>query len=88
MGKNTGQEYIPVGCVLSTLYCMGGLPDRDPPRDRPPEQRPLPPMNRMTNRCKNITLPQTLFAGGKKSGESQGILSVRTSGNHDYVIAI
>ena len=26
-----------------------------------------PPMNRMTNRCKNITLPQTSFAGGNKS---------------------
>ena len=24
----------------------------------------LPPVNRMTNRCKNITLPQTSFAGG------------------------
>ena len=27
----------------------------------------LPPVNRMTNRCKNITLPQTSFAGGKNS---------------------
>ena len=26
---------------------------------------PYPPVNRMTNRCKNITLPQTSFAGGK-----------------------
>ena len=26
--------------------------------------RPLPRVNRMTDRCKNITLPQTLFAGG------------------------
>ena len=25
-----------------------------------------PPVNRMTNRCKNITLPQTSFAGGDK----------------------
>ena len=25
-----------------------------------------PPVNRMTDRCKNITLPQTSFAGGKK----------------------
>ena len=25
-----------------------------------------PPVNRMTNRCKNITLPQTSFAGGNK----------------------
>ena len=34
----------------------------------PPEQpRMPPPVNRMTNWCKNITLPQTWFAGGKKS---------------------
>ena len=26
--------------------------------------RPLPPVNRMINRCKNITLPQTSFACG------------------------
>ena len=26
----------------------------------------LPPVNRMTNRCKNITLPQTAFAGSNK----------------------
>ena len=28
---------------------------------------PPPPVNRMTNRCKNITLPQTSFAGGKNT---------------------
>ena len=26
----------------------------------------IPPVNRMTHRCKNITLPQTSFAGGNK----------------------
>ena len=26
-----------------------------------------PPVNRMTDRCKNITLPQTSFAGGKNA---------------------
>ena len=26
-----------------------------------------PPVNRMTNRCKNITLPQTSFAGGNNN---------------------
>ena len=36
----------------------GGLP-------RVVEQTPLPPVNRMTQRCKSITLPQTSFAGGK-----------------------
>ena len=29
-------------------------------------QTPLPPVNRMALRCKNITLPQTSFAGGNK----------------------
>ena len=28
----------------------------------------LPPLNRMTDRCKNITLPQTAFVGGKNIG--------------------
>ena len=28
-----------------------------------------PPVNRMTNWCKNITLPQTSFAGGNKEGK-------------------
>ena len=50
----------------------GGLhqaPPRDqaPPPSRPPGTRHTPPpVNRMTNRCKNITLPQTSFAGGNK----------------------
>ena len=26
----------------------------------------IPPVNRMTDRCKNITLPQTSLAGGKR----------------------
>ena len=34
-------------------------PGADPPRTRPPI------VNRMTHRCKNITLLQTSFAGGK-----------------------
>ena len=29
--------------------------------------QPPPPVNRMTDRCKNITLPQASFAGGKYS---------------------
>ena len=34
-----------------------------------PQEQPHmpPPVNRMTNRCKNITLPQTSFAGGKNN---------------------
>ena len=39
-------------------------PPPEPGTPPPPEQAP-PAVNRMTNRCKNITLPQTSFAGGK-----------------------
>ena len=43
----------------------GGVSTRHPPGSRPhPEQACPPPVNRMTDRCKNITLPQTSFAGG------------------------
>ena len=31
-----------------------------------------PPLNRMTDACENITLPQTLFAGGKYGQHSVG----------------
>ena len=52
-----------------------GTRDRDPPEgiwDQAARQEVtsyrdhLPPVNRMTDRCKNITLSQTSFAGGKK----------------------
>ena len=51
--------------VVSTRHPLGA----DPPGvGTPSEQTPHgtrhPPVNRMTNRCKNITLPQTSFAGG------------------------
>ena len=47
----------------------GGVSTRDPPGADPPPPGPGtgPPVNRMTERCKNITLPQTLFAGGNDS---------------------
>ena len=35
----------------------------------------LPPVNRMTDRCKNITLPQTSFAGGNKRQTSKEIFA-------------
>ena len=38
--------------------CMEGVPAQVLP----------PPVNRMTDGCKNITLPQTWFAGCKNSG--------------------
>ena len=43
-----------------------GIPlGADLPRDQAPPGPGNPPVNRMTNRCKHITLPQTSFAGGK-----------------------
>ena len=41
----------PVGCVYLGGVCLGGV-------------HPSPPVNRMTDSCKNITLPQTSFVGG------------------------
>ena len=44
------------GCLpnLGGVYIQGGW------------AYPLPPVNRMTHSCKNITLPQTSLAGGNK----------------------
>ena len=44
----------------SSGVCGGGLPPT------PRMQTPPPTVNRMTHTCKNITLPQTSFADGKK----------------------
>ena len=43
------------------------MPPQEQPH-RPPQEQPCmpPPVIRMTNWCKNITLPQTSFAGGNK----------------------
>ena len=52
--------YLPRGCT-----CPGGyLP------------RYFPPMNRLTDRCKNITLNQTSFAAGNKGKSAVWIFSV------------
>ena len=67
------QECIPVGCVppASWPYPVvsngGCLPNPPSPRQNPllPEADP-PRTEGMTHACENITLPQTLFAGGKK----------------------
>ena len=66
----------PGGCPTSEKICiqgalhLGGLPN---PRGSASRGvciqggwgDPLPPVNRMTHKCKNITLPQTSFVGGK-----------------------
>ena len=48
--------YLPGGCTCQGVYL---------PREGVPAQV-LPSVNRMTDRCKNIILPQTSFAGGNK----------------------
>ena len=71
------QECIPVGCVPVVVYRTGVGGGHYPGRGSPGglclgergslSGRPPPPVNRMTHRCKNITLPQTSFAGGNKN---------------------
>ena len=57
----------PPGAGISREQASSGagtLPQsRHPPKSRHPFWSRHPPVNRMTNRCKNITLPQTSFAG-------------------------
>ena len=62
------QECIPVGCVLPAAVAVrgGGLHQspptasgtRPPPRTRHPPGPDTPPVNRITDTCKNITFPQ------------------------------
>ena len=41
------------------------------PREQTTPRDQSPPVNRMTDRCKNITLLQTSFAGGNKTKSNQ-----------------
>ena len=83
-GKNK-QECIPVGYILLTLYHKGSLPDRDPGQRPPvvdldadpPVGRP-PPRCEQTDRCKNITLPQTSFAADNMGSQSNCVLVSET----------
>ena len=53
-------------CVVVSPPSNHTRTPREQPRTPPPPEQPRtpPPVNRMTNWCKNITLPQTSFAGG------------------------
>ena len=54
--------YLPMGCVPAWgLYLPGGVPAQGVE-----VSDQVLPVNRMTDKCKNITLPQTSFAGGNK----------------------
>ena len=51
--------------LLTVSHSGGGrLPN---PLDADPPWMQTPPMNRMTHRCENITLPQTSLSGRGKS---------------------
>ena len=61
-GVNLPGGYLPRGVNLpGGVPAQGGLPARGGTCQGTP---PIPPVNRMTDRSKNITLPQTSFAGG------------------------
>ena len=55
------------GCLPLGLGCVYHNPWTPPPGHRPPSPQPPfhPLIEWLTDRCKNITMPQTSFAGGK-----------------------
>ena len=67
-------------CLPVFLGGVGRPPFATPPSPHPTSPHPrLPhhlsytsPVNRMTDRCKNITLPQTSFTGGKHQVRARG----------------
>ena len=71
VGVSVQEECVYLGGVgvqgtvcLEVGMCVQGM---DPKANTPPGpigRHPLPTVNRMTHRCKNITLPQTPFVGG------------------------
>ena len=60
-----GVYLVPGVSALGGVCSLGGVPGPGAGVPAPGGCQVLPPVNRMTNRCKNITLPQTSFAGGK-----------------------
>ena len=69
-----GCVYLPGGCTCPggvpalVVYLLGDVPTWGVylPGGCTCPDTPPSPMNRMTDRCKNITLPQISFAGGNK----------------------
>ena len=61
----------------ATMHAPRGATLPPPPR----ATMHTPPVNRMTNRCKNITLPQTSFAGGNNEYDygKEDAMTVSTS---------
>ena len=54
-----------VSAVEGWGVCLGGVCPEWGVYHHAMGQTPPLPVNRITDRCKNITLPQTSFAGGK-----------------------
>ena len=66
------QPCMPPGkhaCTPGNHACPPATTHTSPPATT---HAPPPPVNRMTNRCKNITLPQTSFGGGNYTGVNLG----------------
>ena len=75
------QPHTPPG---ATMHAPQEQPCIPPPRSNlapPGATMNTPPVNRMTNRCKNITLPQTSFAGGNNEYDygQEDAMTVSTS---------
>ena len=49
------------------------------------EASPSSPMNRIIDACKNITLPQTLFAGGKYTSQMGKLIPLQFNQKYEYL---
>ena len=87
------QDCIPVGCVPSAAVAVscGGLPGRCLPRGVSAQEGCLPwggvcqtPLNRITDRCKNITLPQLRADGNKLSSLGRSPLQGQNDEKYSY----
>ena len=58
--------------------------EQAPPPKQSPHGTRHPPVNRMTNRSKNITLPQTSFAGGKNVIASKDYFQILNYANVSF----
>ena len=71
-GRSVIGVYIPLSPEADTPLTQRQIPPcpiacwDTPPLSIACWDTPLPPVNTMTDRCKNITLPQTSFAGGNQ----------------------
>ena len=92
-----GATTHPLGATMHTLppgattytprsnhACPPGATMHTPPQEQPCppwSNHDTPPVNRMTNRCKNITLPQTSFAGSNNEYDygQEDAMTVSTS---------